>query len=181
MLVDSTIHLDNVWGPYGRGTLTVQLCEASTVTSVVVNGVDVTFAQSGQRVVVAAAFGDAGPALRPSQAVVGKWTGNIFQGSITIPDWARQQLVLRNATFNVPWQPSEGLVPWLVPGRLLLFLTTRLRLKATAQVSLTRHAQASYHHDICRHLAYADHQRPGAGNASHVQPAQVDEPRHAST
>jgi hypothetical protein len=135
--MDSTIHLDNVWGPFGETTLAAQLCEESIVSTVLLNGVRMRFAQSGQRVVVTAAFGNtSGPALRPSQAVVGAWTGSLFQGSITVPDWAREQLVLRNTTFNVPWQASEGLVPWLVPGRLLLFLTTSTRLSASEQVLL---------------------------------------------
>lgn len=47
---------------------------------------------------------------------------NVCNGTVLVPSWVMQQLAARNRSFPVAWQEAEKYVPWLAPGRLLLFV-----------------------------------------------------------
>ena len=48
--------------------------------------------------------------------------GGAWSGSFTVPTPVMEQLKARNSSYPIPWHDNESAVPWLSPGRLLVFV-----------------------------------------------------------
>ena len=48
--------------------------------------------------------------------------GGAWSGTFTVPSAVIEQLKARNSSYPIPWHDNESAVPWLSPGRLLVFV-----------------------------------------------------------
>ena len=111
--------------------LVVLLPPAATVTRVVVNGQQMPLFSSGQlhglpAVTVRGSW--AGPRFRRAQEVSPSSGGTeSWSGAFTVPQNVLDQLTARNVSYPVvyntdPQDSDDANVPWLAPGRLLVFI-----------------------------------------------------------
>ena len=50
------------------------------------------------------------------------FAGGALRGTVLVPTAVFAQLAQRNTSYPVPWKEDDAAVPWLLPGRLLLFI-----------------------------------------------------------
>ena len=103
------------------------------LSAVTVNGVSVPFAQSSFRHVPTVNFTGRwanGPTFSNEIGSIKGFQGGAWSASFTVPAGAMLQLKARNATYPIEYDtdPSgnnDANVPWLAPGRLLVFAKYR--------------------------------------------------------
>ena len=124
-LAGDTLLLDDVVGERGsRPLLEVRVPPAARIRSVRVNGKEVgEFHREGG---LLTAFADFGPVswshLDPVVLWDSTFAGGTIAGDMHIARSTFDQLAAHRAAWPLPWTPTDSLTPWLVPGRLLLWL-----------------------------------------------------------